>query len=827
METIRNFNTTRQLDIQTYIRTLLKVKILCLHILFNKTCIRENLTPKFINFKTNNKSKIAQIAKRTAEKTFLKLNLKKLYAKKDELNTRLLNIHLKLANIYGPNLVNEIIEHTKIHIKSKLQKIKNTHAKKIANLQPPVTPAITSSHTFYQRTLNLTTVIFDKNETELINKGLKHNISHKNRDFKDLILDAETAISQTTFEDQDPLRIKTKESLGVKKDLENSNTHTLNSIIRKIKTNKLTFTKADKGNTTVIINTDDLNKKVDEFIEDNKITALKKDPTNKFQTHIKNKINSAKFCIPTVIKPHLKITKPAAPTLQALPKIHKKEIPIRPIVKYHTAPAYKIAKHLNSILKQHLNINIAKTSIINSTDLVNKIKNLNIPHTSTLASFDIKNLYTNIPVNETIDIIKTQLLLKLPTDHTNEIIDLLRSTTEQNYFTHNNKFYTQPNGLPMGSPISGTMAEIFLQHIEQNKILNHNKYTKKIIYWFRYVDDIIVLYNGNKRQCETFFKYINTVHQNLNFTAEYEDNNTLNFLDLSIIKDQNQKHKFNIYRKPTTTDTLIHNTSNHPIQHKHAAFRSMIHRLNNIPLDTHDYNTELNTIRYLAQVNGYKPNLIDSLTHKIKNKKKNTVNPNTTDEYKYIPLTFINNQSYKIARHLNKYGYKTSFKTTNSLKIRLKNKKPNTDPYLSAGVYKINCSDCDSAYVGQTGRTFEKRYKEHIAALNTTSESAFATHLIETGHSHKNIKQNMEILHITHNKRKRNTLEQFEIYKHSKLAPKSTDILNEQLNFKSHILFDRILFDTQHTRRQSFKSLTDNPDRAEDATQSVAKPSTH
>ena len=67
--------------------------------------------------------------------------------------------------------------------------------------------------------------------------------------------------------------------------------------------------------------------------------------------------------------------------------------------------------------------------------------------------------------------------------------------------------------------------------------------------------------------------HINKIHKNITFTAEYEHNNNINFLDLSIKKFEH-RHKFDIYRKPTTTDTLIHNSSNHPIQHKLAAFRT-------------------------------------------------------------------------------------------------------------------------------------------------------------------------------------------------------------------------------------------------------------
>ena len=61
------------------------------------------------------------------------------------------------------------------------------------------------------------------------------------------------------------------------------------------------------------------------------------------------------------------------------------------------------------------------------------------------------------------------------------------------------------------------------------------------------------------------------------------------------------------------------------------------------------------------------------------------------------------------------------------------------------GVYKLNRN---KFYIGQTGRSFKQRYIEHTKALHSTTESAFANHLIEANHTYKNIDNNMKILHV-------------------------------------------------------------------------------
>jgi hypothetical protein len=78
----------------------------------------------------------------------------------------------------------------------------------------------------------------------------------------------------------------------------------------------------------------------------------------------------------------------------------------------------------------------------------------------------------------------------------------LTNRDEQNlriyfYFIHDNKYYTNKKGMAMASPLSGTMAEIFLQHYEK-LYLKHLLEEQAIAYYARYVDDILIIFDSSK-----------------------------------------------------------------------------------------------------------------------------------------------------------------------------------------------------------------------------------------------------------------------------------------------------------------------------------------
>jgi hypothetical protein len=112
--------------------------------------------------------------------------------------------------------------------------------------------------------------------------------------------------------------------------------------------------------------------------------------------------------------------------------------------------------------------------------------------TEELITYGIIDPYVNIPMEETLTITKSRLLKSNDAQITQQIIILMKLILSQNYFTFQNKIHQPEKGVFMGSPISSTIAEIFLQHLEDIHIKQLLD-TKNIIFYIRYVDDILII----------------------------------------------------------------------------------------------------------------------------------------------------------------------------------------------------------------------------------------------------------------------------------------------------------------------------------------------
>ena len=90
---------------------------------------------------------------------------------------------------------------------------------------------------------------------------------------------------------------------------------------------------------------------------------------------------------------------------------------------------------------------------------------------------------------------------------------------KQNHFEFQGSQNSQTQGLAMGPPTSSILSEIYLQYIQHTEMYNilqqHN-----IIGYFRYVDDILIVYNDKDMNIQNVLEQFNNISPTLNFTIE-------------------------------------------------------------------------------------------------------------------------------------------------------------------------------------------------------------------------------------------------------------------------------------------------------------------
>jgi hypothetical protein len=135
----------------------------------------------------------------------------------------------------------------------------------------------------------------------------------------------------------------------------------------------------------------------------NNFKTLNKDPTDRYQKLLTETLQECNTIINKRQIKYLTQRKPLPPTLKAQLKLHKKDIPIRPVINNRTAPSYKLAKHLTKVINQHLTL---KNSYIvsNSIDLAQDLTKLNLHKNHRMITFNIKDLYINMAICQYVNI---------------------------------------------------------------------------------------------------------------------------------------------------------------------------------------------------------------------------------------------------------------------------------------------------------------------------------------------------------------------------------------------------------------------------------------
>ena len=92
---------------------------------------------------------------------------------------------------------------------------------------------------------------------------------------------------------------------------------------------------------------------------------------------------------------------------------------------------------------------------------------------------------------------------------------------------NNENIILQEDGLAMGAPSSSIISELFLQYFEQTK-LPHITQRLKLVNYFRYVNDILIIFDSQHTDINTIVNEFNSLHPKLQFTDETEKHNMIN-----------------------------------------------------------------------------------------------------------------------------------------------------------------------------------------------------------------------------------------------------------------------------------------------------------
>ena len=268
---------------------------------------------------------------------------------------------------------------------------------------------------------------------------------------------------------------------------------------------------------------------------------------------------------------------------------------------------------------------------------------------SLLVSLDVSSLYTNIPNKEGVQATHQSLLTDrgLVNNPSNlSLAELLWLVLTLNNFRFNGKNYLQIGGTAMGTRLAPSFANIYMNHFEDIFVY---PYPHKPTVWYRYIDDIFMIWDHGPDELNKFIEHLNTSSENIKFTSEISKTE-LNFLGVRV-RVENNHLTTDLYVKPTDRNTYLPYDSAHPRHCMRGLPYGQILRIRRICSRDEDYKSHAAKKAALLSKHGYpKELLLDSMIKAYNKDRKSLLHgerkTNPQDETENIYLTTTYNRPF-------------------------------------------------------------------------------------------------------------------------------------------------------------------------------------
>ena len=298
----------------------------------------------------------------------------------------------------------------------------------------------------------------------------------------------------------------------------------------------------------------------------------------------------------------------------------------------------------------------------------------------------------------------------------------------------------------MGLPLSPLFANIFLLFHEKFWLADCPSNFKPLFYR-RYVDDCFLIFQSRDHVLP-FLSYLNSKHSNIQFTHELENNSSLHFLDVNIMRS-NGSFTTSVHHKCTSTGLFTNVDSFIPMMYKKGPrlLFSLISRYFNICSSYISFQSEMENFKKTFSSNGYPKALIDSCIKTFLDRIYNTKDNVHTCSKKivYFCLPFTGHHGLHIRSQLSKVlasayphiSIRVVFRPSCRLSRFFPFKDGITIALRSHVVYQFTCQCCSALYVGQTRRYIHTRISEQMGVSPLTGkERSISTMSSILAHKH-------------------------------------------------------------------------------------------
>jgi hypothetical protein len=493
------------------------------------------------------------------------------------------------------------------------------------------------------------------------------------------------------------------------------------SFLKSVAQEDLIVTVADKGGKTVVMPATEYKEQMENLTSDG--TTYKKvnyDLTNRVQTKSNKLVTKLleKGYITKREKMNMHRSNSVAPKLYGLPKIHKlttldnakrEKVKMRPIVSCIDSPLINLSKFMSRIL--HASIDQSKYNVNSSFELCQELKSIKIPPGYIIVSFDVVSLFTVIPPNLVMAIIEErwQIIKKHTSIDKILFLEIMKHIMDNSFFQHNDSFYLQLCGSPMGDAASPVQADFVLDFLLDEC---RKKFDFPIPLLKKYVDDLVLIVPENK------VKYIqevfNDFHQNIKFTVEEEMNGEIPYLDMILKREADGTIKTDWYMKPIASGRIINYLSSHPSAMKINTAKNLISRIAKLSSD--GLTAEKRRVaKSLLVANNYPSAVCNRLLHTYNRPRKPTeltTKPTIFRSFANIPSVTTNIQKLanRVESNVNLRLCPSNSTTARCLYSKLKD--PINSKHISNVIYKIPCS-CGKSYIGFTTQYRHCRAAQH------------------------------------------------------------------------------------------------------------------